>query len=77
MFMCPTCAFTVNFNVHVYLLRSDCPCVSLWGPWDVLSASDLRHEISKTTSMHTLRRSASGGHGKFVVVNTAGDAELV
>lgn len=30
-----------------------------------------------TDSIRTLLRSASGGHGEFVVVNTAGDAVLV
>lgn len=30
-----------------------------------------------TDSVRTLLRSASGGHGEFVVVNTAGDAVLV
>lgn len=30
-----------------------------------------------TDSVRTLLRSASGGHGEFVVVNTAGDAALV
>lgn len=36
-------------------------------------ALDVRKGVSQTNSVCTLQRNASGGHGKSVIVNTAGE----